>query len=106
MSIQCHNYYCSLFLFLQKNTFQGLLITDYNVSYAVFTYKCEDLNFPNGNKAVIGFVAPDGLHYNHPLSLSNQTASIDCLYYPKTPWVNVVKMIAKEGNRCTCIVQI
>ena len=80
---------------LQTSTFQGILITDYSRSYAVFTYYCGDLNYSFG--ASIGFAAPGGLFANHPAALAGSAQSIACLNMPTSPWVNVVYQITETG---------
>ena len=75
-------------VFLQINTFQGVLVTDCSRSFAVFTYFCGEMGFSNG--ATIGFVTGDGLFANHPASQRGSVQSIACLNEPASPWVNVV----------------
>ena len=58
-------------LYLQNNTFQGILITNGSRSYAVFTYKCGLLEWSGG--ATIGFYAEGDFYMNHPLSGVNST---------------------------------
>ena len=80
----------------QTNTFQGIIVTDFSRSFAVFTYYCGDLNYSNG--ATIGFTTTDGLFANHPATLRGSAQSIACLNYPATPWVNVVYEITSRGE--------
>lgn len=82
-------------IFLQTNIFQGVLVTDYKRSYAVFTYYCGDLRF-SGN-ATIGFVTGDGMFANHETSLRGNPQSIACLNSPASPWVNIVYGINSAG---------
>ena len=72
----------------QTNTFQGILVTDFITSYAIFIYRCGDLNFSNG--ATIGFNTRDGLFANHAATLRGNARSIACQNSPVSPWVNVV----------------
>ena len=87
----------ALFFELQTNTFQGVLVTDYSRSFAVFTYNCGDLDFSNG--ATIGFSSGDGLFANHPAIQRGSALSIACLNQPVTPWVNVVYELTREGEQ-------
>jgi hypothetical protein len=74
------------------NTFQGILVTDFSRSFAVFTYKCGDLTFSGG--ATIGFATEDGLFANHIATIRGSAQSIACLNMPSSPWVNVVYEIS------------
>ena len=66
-------------------------MTDFERSYAVFTYYCEDLGFLYN--ATIGFSTGDGVYANHEAIFSN---SVTCFL---TPWVNVVYEISTLGKR-------
>ena len=83
-------------MILSQNTFQGLLATDFSRSFAVYTYKCGDLNFSGG--ATIGFVTGDGLFANHNASIRGSPQFIACLNMPNSPWVNVVYEISKTSK--------
>ena len=61
-------------------------------SYAVFTYKCEELNWFE-NQAIIGFRVNNELFANHPLSQQQNVTEIDCVNEPQSPWSNVVYKI-------------
>ena len=75
------------FFYAQRNTFQGILVTDFVKSYAVFIYKCDD-----------GFVTGDGLYVNHMASLNRSATTVACLNEPVTPWVNLVYKISSSGK--------
>ena len=77
----------------QRNTFQGLVITDFNSSYAVFIYKCSDLEFSGG--ANIGFTAGNVLFSNHRVS-GKRAKNIACRNYPESPWVNWVYKLTRK----------
>ena len=77
---------------IEKNTFQGILTTNFKRSFAVFTYFCGDLSY--SSNAAIGFVNPGGFFANHPANGS----LISCLNFPDTPWVNVVYEITTPGK--------
>ena len=81
------SYIC--FLSPQTNTFQGIVTTDHTRSFAVFTYKCGDIEY--SNSATIGFTAGDVLLFaNHPLTVRRKAQDIACLNSPESQWVNVV----------------
>lgn len=75
-------------LFLQTNTFQGILATDFERSFAVFTYKCGDLEFSGG--ANIGFSTRVGLYGIHVAAERGNAKAIACWNSPGNVWVNVV----------------
>ncbi len=58
------------------NTYQAILATDGTSSYAIFTYRCGDINWARGSS--IGYNAPGGIFFNHPLAGGTQAAGIDC----------------------------
>ena len=85
---------CNLMAFsctLQGNTFQAILTTNGTKSYAVFTYKCGELEWPFS--AVIGYNAPVGNTYNHYLSsVSSEQPPADeiaCIH-TNSQWSNVI----------------
>ena len=59
------------------NSFQGVIITDGSVSYAVFLYACSYMRW-SGN-AVIGWQASSSYYRNHPLSGASNAKQIACL---------------------------
>jgi hypothetical protein len=81
------------------NTFQGMLVTDFTRSFAVFTYYCGHLGYSNG--ATIGFSSGDGLFANHPATQRSSAQSIACLNQSVTPWVNIVYELTREGVVCS-----
>ena len=100
-----HNNSVSLFLcritvdiysVLQTNTFQGILVTDFERSYAVFTYYCEDLEF--SSDSFVGFQVSDDFFYFHETSFTNNVLSIACLNVPDSPWVNIVYGTTASGK--------
>ena len=76
----------------QTNTFQGIVITDGTTSFAVFTYKCGDLNWGSG--ASIGFSAADDLFANHEFAGRPDAHEVDCLNQPISDYVNVIYAIS------------
>ena len=60
-----------------------------STSYAIFTYKCDLLQWTR-NHAAIGYSAGPDNFANHPLSRTSKVINIDCLNYPSSVWSNVV----------------
>ena len=77
---------------LQNNTWQGLVITDGATSYAVFTYRCGDMNWAYG--PTIGFNAAGDYYVNHPNTGSTSGEEIACLNSPTSQWYNLVYEIS------------
>ena len=77
------------FQYQQTNTYQAIAITDGYQSYAVYTYRCGDQQWPGG--ATIGYNGgPIGNFFeNHPLSGDNAN-SIACVNSGVTDFSNVV----------------
>ena len=80
----------------QTNTFQGIVITDGNKTYAVYTYHCDDVEWSDGS--VIGFNAGGSYYANHPLSDSLAARDIDCVHSPESEWNNVVYDVNPNGT--------
>ena len=72
----------------QRNTFQGIVITDGSKTYAVYIYLCDDIQWSDGS--VIGFNAGGSYFANHPLSDTIAARDIDCVNSPGSEWNNVV----------------
>ena len=80
----------------QTNTFQGLVITNGTQSYAVFTYKCDQIKWGGG--ATVGFKA-DGTYFrNYDLSGQDNVQYIGCVNQPSTDWNNLVYTLVPEGK--------
>lgn len=88
--------YTDYFLILQTNTFQGILVSDFEQSFAVFTYKCGDLGF--SGDATIGFVTEGGLYANHAATFRGNAKEVACLNSPNSPWVNIVYKLTDSGK--------
>ncbi len=73
---------------LQTNSYQAVLITDGQASYAVFTYKCGELQW-SGN-ATIGFYTDGKFYQNHFLSGTIGAKDIACLNSPDSSRSNIV----------------
>ena len=78
-----------MIILLQANTFQVVIASQGSTSYAIFTYKCDLLQWTRNN-AAIGYSAGDDNFGNHPLSKTIKVTDIDCLNYPSSVWSNVV----------------
>ena len=65
-----------------------------STSYAIFTYKCDFLQWTS-RTAAVGYSA--GPHYfeNHPLSKTSRVTNIDCLNNPSSVWSYVVYNLNK-----------
>lgn len=75
-------------------------------SFAVFTYKCNLLQWPLVNsdlyqQAIIGFQGDTDFYALHPLSSRNNTRDIACANYPATRWNNVVYQLSPKPNKTT-----
>ena len=78
-----------IIIIIQTNTYQAIAITDGSQSYAVYTYRCGDLQWPGG--ATIGYNGGPvgGFYENHPLS-GAAANSIACINTGVTEWSNVI----------------
>ena len=79
------------FFSFQTNTFQGMLVTDFNRSYAIFISRCGDLTFSAPGK--IGF---SHFYFNFLLGASTREEPhlIACINEPVSPWVNLAWPVA------------
>ena len=68
------------------------MITDGATSYAVFTYRCGDMNWAYG--PTIGFNAAGDYYVNHPNTGSPSGEEIACLNSPTSQWYNLVYEIS------------
>ena len=82
----------SFYFYFQTNTFQGIVITDGTTSFAVFIYKCGDLNWESGTS--IGFSAAGDLFANHPFAGRPDAQLLDCINQPANDYVNVIYAIS------------
>ena len=67
-----------------------------STSYAIFTYKCDLLQWTR-NSAAIGYSAGNDSFANYPFSRTSRVTDIDCVNYPSSVWSNVVYNL-NEGN--------
>ena len=72
------------------NTFQGILITNGQLSYAVFTYKCGLMSW--SGDASIGFNTNGQFFYNHYFSLTPNASLVSCI---NSVWTNMVYQLCK-----------
>ena len=83
--------------YLQNNTFQGALVTDGTDSYAVFTYRCGDLQWTTYTSQIIigrfyvgiGFYGSNFPQVHRILNSRNVTQEVACANYPNL-WNNLV----------------
>ena len=103
--------HCVLLL-LQTNTFQAVLVTDGANSFALFIYRCGDLQWSGGGGfepgsvgATIGFGASSELFSNHRLSGTPSVTSIACLNTPDNQFFTVLYEITNstEGKEYTLL---
>ena len=60
------------------NTFQAIIISDFNKTYAIYTYNCDDMEW--SDEATIGFNAAGDFYSNHPLSGRLHANGIGCVH--------------------------
>ena len=91
------------FLFVQTkgNTYQAVLATDGIRFYAIYTYKCGELNWANdtytNDYAFIGFTfIPPVLQAEHPLSRKPNVTDIACINNDSSVWSNVLYTLHKK----------
>ena len=89
---------------LQTNTFQGIVITNGNQSYALYTYKCGTLS-SNGNRTngTIGFNSDGNYFRNFPLSGTSRVNEVACLNLPNTLWSNLLYSLTPTSGSCIII---
>jgi len=64
------------------------LTTNGTKSYAVYTYKCEELLW--SGPAAIGYNAPPNEYYNHPITEAPLPANEIACVHQDSPWHNVI----------------
>lgn len=106
-----------LFLCLQTNSYQAVVISDASETYTVFTYNCDRLNWIGVPPAAVGFsVLGDTDDFrnfeNHGLSTRNEVGMVACNHTRfNRPWTNVVYRIgitlsAEQARRSRCSKQV
>ena len=72
---------------MQRNSFQGVLVTDEVDSYTVFIYRCGHMEWSD-EPTTIGFKT-DSFFLNNPYS-GNNANNISCASSPQSEWSNVL----------------
>ena len=80
------------------NTFQAIMVTDGNNSYAVFIYRCGDLQWPGIFGTTIGFGAGSEYFSNHWLSGTRDVTSIACLNTPGHQFYSLIYALTDFRN--------
>ena len=89
-------------LLLQTNTFQAVMVTDGANSFAIFIYRCGDLQWSRGvfalglHDATVGFGASSELFSNHRLSGAANVTNIACLNTPDNQYFTVLYEITNS----------
>ena len=79
------------FCYLQENTFQAFLVSDGTYSYAIFTYKCGEMEWDRG--PTIGYNAGgEKFSNNNPSS-----SAVACLNTPESDYSNVIYLLSNES---------
>lgn len=79
--------------FMQTNTYQGIVITNGQQSYALFVYQCDRMGW-SGN-ATIGFSAAGNFYQNHHLSGTPNAKRIACMDMTGHVESNIVYQLSK-----------
>ena len=87
--ISSNEYNDDFILLLQTNTFQAVMVTDGNNSFAIFIYQCGDLQWSR-NGTTIGFGAGSEFFSNHWLSGTPNVSSIACLNTPDSQFFTLL----------------
>ena len=74
------------------------MITNGTKTYSVFTYRCDDITWANGNRTVIGFNAGGTSYANHPFSGTPNVVNVDCENSPESIWNNLVYDVNPLGS--------
>ena len=75
-----------------------MLITDGEVSYAVFVYRCGAINWSGG--AVVGYRGSGGNNDTriHPASFSDAVLLLGCNDLDTYPWENLIYQLPLQGG--------
>ena len=99
----CHNTYVNLVFAVQRNTFQAVLATSGQHSFAMSRYDDGGLEWADSStKGVIGYSAEGGKYFfNHPLSQTNDIVTIGRLAGRLTYVVSLQPTVYQlAGERC------
>ena len=78
---------------LQTNTYQGVVVTNGQQSYALFLYQCDQMGW-SGN-ATIGFSAAGSFYQNHFLSGTPNAKGVACINSASNTRSNIVYQLSK-----------
>ena len=91
-----------IFASLQTNSVQGIIITNGNQSYALFTYKCGTLSSTGiRTNGTIGFNSDGNYFRNFPLSGTSRVNEVACLNLPNTLWSNLLYSLTPTSGMLT-----
>ena len=100
-------YVCTCTYFIQTNAFQGIIVTNGNESYAVFTYKCGTLsNSGIRTNGTIGFNSDGNYFRNFQLSGTSKLNEVACLNLPRTLWSNLLYTLTPTSGMSSYAVYI
>ena len=89
-------------MFIQPNTFQAVIASHGSLSYAVFTYQCDFINWTKENDyAAVGYTAGPHFFQNHPLSRTTNVVNIDCVNQPTSIWSNIIYKLTLHPDPVT-----
>ena len=74
------------------------MVTDGNISFAIFIYQCGDLEWPGFYGATIGFGAGSEFASNHWLSGTPNVTSIACLNTPESQFYSLIYALIHFRN--------
>lgn len=100
-------------LFLQRNSFEAIIISGGAHTYAVYTYNCQDLQNPGAfGHAVIGYNLNGLQSKNNPFSGSRSVQNVACGNFPASNWFNLVYQLSTVENEvlnarqeCTALIE-
>jgi hypothetical protein len=84
---------CSL---ADSNTFQLVLASSSQLSTAIITYRCGQLNTKRRGP-IVGYKTDEIFWEQHPLSNSEGILNLDCANEPNSPWTNIVYYLNRVG---------
>ena len=80
--------------FVQTNSYQAAVLTDGDLSFVVFIYRCGHIDYTGG--ATIGFTAAHNLYANHPLSGTTNARRVACLNSPESEWTHLIYYLTEN----------
>lgn len=91
------SYTNTIYMHLQENTFQAVLITNGVDSFSVFTYNCGLIEWDNGGANTVGFSAAGQVYANEDPS----GADLACINGNASEWSNVIYTLSMMTNITT-----